>query len=224
MPTQVQFRRGSQGQNSIYTGAAGEITINQDVGTIHVHDGSTPGGNVLVTTTTAQTLTNKILSGNTSISGNLIPTANLTYNLGSTTFWYNTFYGVSSQARYADLAEKYASDGDYPEGTVIVFGGTKEVTISTKDHDSAVAGVISTKPAYLMNAHTDGAIIALTGRVPCAVKGPVNLGDVLVTSDVPGVAQRIDNTKFVPGCVLGKALETITTDEIVTIEVVVGKH
>jgi hypothetical protein len=122
------------------------------------------------------------------------------------------------------LAEKYASDGDYSEGTVVVFGGSKEVTISTKDHDSAVAGVISTKPAYLMNAHTDGAIIALTGRVPCAVKGPVNLGDVLVTSNYPGVAQRIDNTKFVPGCVIGKALETITTEEVVTIEVVVGKH
>ena len=75
-----------------------------------------------------------------------------------------------------------------------------------------------------MNAHTDGAIIALTGRVPCTVKGPVNLGDVLVTSNYPGVAQRIDNTKFVPGCVIGKALETITSDEVVTIEVVVGKH
>jgi hypothetical protein len=157
------------------------------------------------------------------ITGTLTPAANLTYDLGSTTAWWNNIYGVSVQAKYADLAEHYAADADYPAGTVVVFGGEKEITISTQSHDTAVAGIISTNPAYLMNAAIAGLPVALQGRVPCRVQGPVSKGDVLVTSTTPGVAQRIDNTKFLPGCVVGKALESINTNNIQTIEVVVGR-
>ena len=224
MPTQVQFRRGNNAANNAYVGAAGELVVNSDLGTIHVHsDGSTPGGNVVVTTTGTQTLSNKTLN-NVSLTGNIVPTANLTYNLGSSTTWFNTFYGISSQAKYADLAEKYTSDKEYPIGTVVVFGGTHEITTTTVDHDTRIAGVISGEPAYLMNAAGAGQAVALTGRVPCRVKGPVTKGDVLVTSSIEGVAQTIDNDKFIPGCILGKSLSTVRSDDIVTIEVVVGKH
>jgi hypothetical protein len=133
-------------------------------------------------------------------------------------------YGKAVQAQYADLAENYTTDYPYEPGTVVVFGGEAEITVTSTDHDPAVAGVVSTNPAYLMNSMTDGLPIALQGRVPCRVQGPVKKGQVLVTSTTPGVAQAIDNTKFVPGCVIGKALETINTNTIETIEVVVGKH
>jgi hypothetical protein len=156
-------------------------------------------------------------------TGHIIPSANLAFNIGSSTAWYGTFYGVSTQAKYADLAENYTSDADYISGIVVVFGGEQEITISTKDHDPAVAGVISTNPAYLMNAECKGLPVAFTGRVPCFVQGPVKKGDVLVTSNEPGVAQAIDNSKFVPGCIIGKALETISTNSIETIEIVVGR-
>jgi hypothetical protein len=152
----------------------------------------------------------------------IVPSANLTYNLGSTTAWWNNIYGVSVQARYADLAEHYVADADYEPGTVVVFGGEKEITISTQSHDTAVAGIISTNPAYLMNAAIAGLPVALQGRVPCRVQGPVKKGDVLVTSTTPGVAQRI-GMNWQPGCVLGKALESINTNNIQTIEVVVGR-
>jgi hypothetical protein len=223
MPTQVQFRRGNNAASNAYVGAAGELAVNSDSGTIHVHDGATPGGNIVVTTTGTQTLTNKTF-GNVNLSGNIVPTANLTYNLGSSVQWFNTFYGISSQAKYADLAEKYTSDKEYPIGTVVVFGGTHEITTTTTDHDPRIAGVISGEPAYLMNAAGAGQAVALTGRVPCRVKGPVTKGDVLVTSGIEGVAQPIDNDKFIPGCILGKSLSTVRSDDIVTIEVVVGKH
>jgi hypothetical protein len=152
----------------------------------------------------------------------IVPSANLTYNLGSTTAWWNNIYGVSVQAKYADLAEHYVADADYPAGTVVVFGGEKEITISTQSHDTAVAGIISTNPAYLMNAAIAGLPVALQGRVPCRVQGPVKKGDVLVTGTTPGVAQRI-GMNWQPGCVLGKALESINTNNIQTIEVVVGR-
>jgi len=159
-----------------------------------------------------------------SITGTVTPSANTSYNLGSTTAWWGTIYGTASHAQYADLAENYAADGEYDPGTVVVFGGPAEITVTTIDHDPAVAGIISTDPAYLMNSTATGLPVALQGRVPCRVLGPVKKGQVLVTSSIPGVAQAIDNSKFVPGCVIGKALAAINTNNIETIEVVVGKH
>jgi hypothetical protein len=106
---------------------------------------------------------------------------------------------------------------------VVIFGGTEEITVTNISHDPRVAGVISTNPAYLMNSETTGLPVAFTGRVPCLVQGPVTKGELLVTSNKPGVAHAIDNTQFVPGCVIGKSLENITTNKIATIEVVVGR-
>jgi hypothetical protein len=181
----------------------------------------TENGSASGTMTTRMTLTN---AGVLTAYNNILPSANVSYNLGSTTAWWNMVYGKAVQAQYADLAENYVPDHPYEPGTVVVFGGEAEITVTNIDHDSAVAGVVSTNPAYLMNSMTDGLPIALQGRVPCRVQGPVKKGQVLVTSTTPGVAQTIDNTKFIPGCVVGKALESINTNSIETIEVVVGKH
>jgi uncharacterized membrane-anchored protein YitT (DUF2179 family) len=133
------------------------------------------------------------------------------------------FYGIASSSLYADLAEKYIADTDYPAGTVVVFGGEQEITTTDIDHDPRVAGVVSTNPAYLMNSESTGVSVALTGRVPCYVQGPVNKGDVLVTSKVAGVAQTIVASEFQPGCVIGKSLESYDHDEIKLIEIVVGR-
>ena len=164
-------------------------------------------------------------SGGTAVvaTGNMLPSANLLYDLGSNTSWWNIFYGKSVQAQYADLAENYQADADYASGTVVVFGGTAEVTTTTISHDTRVAGVISTDPAYLMNAGGDGIAVAMTGRVPCQVRGPVSKGTVLVTSETPGVAEAIDYNLYRPGAVLGKSLAEIANNSIQTIEVVVGR-
>jgi hypothetical protein len=143
---------------------------------------------------------------------------------GSGNFSAGVVTATATAARYADLAEKYTSDLEYSPGTVVVFGGPYEVTESTKSHDSAVAGVVSTDPAYLMNSDLkEGVAVALTGRVPCIVKGPVKKGTVLVTSDVPGAAQAIDPAKFSPGVVIGKALEDLDTSELTLIEIAIGR-
>lgn len=155
-------------------------------------------------------------------SANVVPSANLTYNLGSTTAWWNNMYGVSVQAKYADLAEHYAADADYVPGTVVVFGGAKEITVSNISHDPRVAGVISTNPAYLMNAASAGLPVALTGRVPCQVQGPVAKGDRLVNIDT-GIAGRLDPALHEYGCIVGKSLGEIADDSIQTIEIVVGR-
>jgi hypothetical protein len=109
----------------------------------------------------------------------------------------------------ADLAEKYTSDQAYPPGTVLVFGGTSQVTACANSEDHRAAGVVSTLPAYLMNTELSGVTVAmaLAGQVPCRVVGPVAKGDVLTTSTVAGHAKTLDFSQFRPGCIVGKALE-----------------
>jgi hypothetical protein len=151
--------------------------------------------------------------------------ANGVGNIGSSVTYFNTVFAKATSAQYADLAEMYVADGYYPPGHVVVFGGPHEITLSTHSHDTAVAGIISTNPSYLMNSTQPGEwvlAVALTGRVPCLVQGPVKKGDVLATSNTPGTAQRI-GMNWQPGCVVGKSMETIDTAEIQTIEVAVGR-
>jgi hypothetical protein len=62
MPTVLQFRRGTTVQNDAFTGSVGEVSIDTDLDTLVVHDGTTAGGHTLVTDTATQTLTNKTLT------------------------------------------------------------------------------------------------------------------------------------------------------------------
>jgi hypothetical protein len=144
-------------------------------------------------------------------------------NIGATGATFNTVFAKATTAQYADLAEVYTSDQQYPGGTVVIFGGDSEVTQSHSPHDTRIAGVVSTDPAYLMNSAEIGVPVALQGRVPCRVLGPVAKGDRIVSSSTPGVACKMDKTLYEPGCIIGKVLENHTENTIKTIEVVVGR-
>lgn len=120
------------------------------------------------------------------------------------------------------MAELYSADTKYEPGTVLVFGGNNEVTISTIEADPRVAGVVSTNPAHLMNSTLDSehtVAVALTGRVPTKVIGTVRKGDMMVTAG-NGVAQA--SAAPTMGTVIGKALENFDGVSGV-IEIVVGR-
>ena len=134
----------------------------------------------------------------------------------------NTLTTTATQANYADLAEKYITDVEYDFGTVVIFGGEQEITLANISHDVRIAGVISKNPGYLMNTSSNGQAVALTGRVPCKVIGPVSKGDRMVASSRPGYAMVLDMSSYQPGCVIGKALENFNGDFGI-IEVVVGR-
>lgn len=139
----------------------------------------------------------------------------------SANFAANIITGTATQARYADLAEKYDADAVYEPGTVVVFGGDKEITITDIEEDTRVAGVISTNPAYLMNVDSEGLAVALRGKVPCKVIGPVSKGDVLVSSNIPGYARR-GNVLSPAASIVGKSLEDKFDRDLGTIMVVVS--
>ena len=374
MPTVLQFRRGTTAQNNAFTGSAGEVSIDTDLDTLVVHDGSTAGGHTLVTDTATQTLTNKTLTspnitglqlggvavtstaaelnyvdgvtsaiqtqlnakgtvnslsdlsitatatelnyvdgvtsaiqtqidakaplasptltgtpaaptaavntnttqiattayvvaqiaddaptktgtgasgtwginitGTASLATSVTATANnatnetvyltfvdaatgtqgietdtnLTYNPST-----NVLSTTATSAQYADLAEKYKMDQTYDPGTVVVVGGEQEATESTTANDHKVLGIISTAPAYLMNSTSEGQDVALIGRVPCKVIGPIERGDLLVTSSTGGHAEAWDPQNVVPGSIIGKALEAKADSGVGVIEVAVGK-
>tara|TARA_R110001606_G_scaffold861_1_gene3320 strand:+ start:1708 stop:4440 length:2733 start_codon:yes stop_codon:yes gene_type:complete len=123
---------------------------------------------------------------------------------GSGNFAAGTITATATQAQYADLAEKYTSDAELEPGTVVMFGGEAEVKACDSQGSHAVVGVISTDPAYMMNSEAEGQYVALTGRVPTKVTGPVAKGDLLVTSSLEGHAEVNNDAKA--GTILGKAL------------------
>ena len=212
------------GTGNVNTGANLSVTGNVQGGNLRTAGLISATGAITGAAITGSSLT--VSTGNVS-AGNIVNNnANGVGNIGSATTYFNTVFAKATSAQYADLAENYEADADYTPGTVVVFGGLKEITVTSNSHNTAVAGVISTNPSYLMNADQSGEWIlpvALTGRVPCRVQGPVNKGTVLVTGDIPGTAIALDKAKFEPGCVVGKSLEIINSADVLTIEVAVGR-
>jgi len=175
-----------------------------------------------ITEYSANIITTLAVGGVTTVSGNIVPSSNVAVNIGNGSGgWFNNIYGTAVHALYADLAEFYESDSEYPAGTVLIFGNSTEVTVSQNANDRRVAGVVSTNPAYLMNEGNGGIPVALQGRVPCQVTGVVKRGDLMVTSDIPGVAMTNNNPEI--GTVIGKAVGNFSGTGVGIVEVVVGR-
>ena len=189
--------------------------------------GNITGGNLI--TAGLVSVTGNITGGNLSVGTGIVSVgsivnnnANGVGNIGTSALQFNTIFAKATSAQYADLAEMYEADAGYEPGTVLCFGGTREVTLCNQSDCTRVAGVVSTNPSYLMNSGQTGehvAAVALTGRVPCRVSGTIRKGDLIVsTGDGRG---RANNAAAV-GTVIGKALADFEgTDGV--IEVVVGR-
>jgi hypothetical protein len=204
---------------------------NTDAAVHYVTFATSVSGSQRINTDTGFTFTPS--TNELNVQGNIIPGANNPTdsgsNLGSATNKWNTVYatvfnGTATQAQYADLAENYLGDAQYEPGTVLIFGGSNEVTVTSIRGDARVAGVVTTNPAHLMNSALEGEFVigvALQGRVPCKVLGKVQKGDLIVTSAIPGYG-IVDNGPRV-GTVIGKSISNKTDDGRGVIEVVVGR-
>ena len=211
------------------TGVDINQTLNVDgnstfIGTSTFTGNSTFNGSVTLGDANTDTLT-----VTARINSNVEPSTDNVRNLGASSLKWNTVYatlfsGTATTARYADLAEKYIADSMYEPGTVLVFGGQNEVTVTDTKGDRRIAGVVSTNPAYLMNSdlRSDNVVeLALIGRVPCKVLGQAKKGDILVTSAIAGYA-IVDNAPQV-GTIIGKVLEDKLDSGKGVIEIAVGR-
>lgn len=212
---------------SIDSGTTGAINIGTGANAKTITIGNTTGASALLlrSGTGGITLTGSITAGNVGVSS--LTTTTITSGAASTagtiTGTWTLSSGSTLNATYADLAEFYEGDFEYEPGTVLIFGGDKEVTKSTIVNDTRLAGVVTTNPAYVLNTNQAGlkTCIALVGRTPCKVIGRVKKGDLLTTSNSPGCAIKALEPKI--GAILGKALEDKLTGEVGIIEIAVGR-
>ena len=151
-----------------------------------------------------------------SITGVLKPDANNTRDFGTAglkfaTIHATTFSGVSTSAQYADVAENFSADASYSPGTVVALGGAAEITRLNEELSDSVFGVISNKPAYLMNAGLEGGLpVAVSGRVPVRVIGMISKGERLVSAG-DGLARSAHPGEANSFNVIGRALDSKTT-------------
>ena len=188
---------------------AGDPTANLGVATKQYVDNSISAGGA----------TSPLLAdGSVQIQGVLIPDGSGTRNLGSSGAPFATIYGESTSAQYADVAEMFAPDTQYTPGTIVALGGAAEITAANEELAEDVFGVISTRPAYLMNnALEDGQPVAVAGRVPVRVVGQINKGDRLVSAG-KGLARAAAPSEATSFNVIGRALQSKTTMEEGTVE------
>ena len=192
-----QYLRFSANQVASFTSAGGANNL-------YLNGGS---GNVGIGTLTLNSGYRLDVNGNTNVTGNLNTTGTIT--------------GGNIVAKYQDVAEWVPSSEEISSGTVVVLDSTKsnQVIISTQAYDTRVAGVISEQPGIALGESGKGKVlVATTGRVVVKVdasNGPIHIGDLLVTSDIPGAAMKsepimIGNRKMhTPGTLIGKALEPL---------------
>jgi hypothetical protein len=143
-----------------------------------------------------------------------------------------TITGGNIVAKYQDVAEWVESSQELPAGTVVILDPSKanQVVAATQAYDSRVAGVISLRPGIALGEQGEGRVlVASTGRVKVKVDasaGPINIGDLLVTSDKEGVAMKSVPVEVAggvrmhrPGTLIGKALEPLAqgTGEILVL-------
>ena len=138
----------------------------------------------------------------------------------------NIVHATSTTAQYADLAERYAADQPMEAGDVVILGGDQEITLSTKELDPRVFGVISEAPAFLMNKDAGNndshPMVALQGRVRVKVQGKGNKGDRIVSSSTAGVARVVGLDQCTAFNVLGRLIQDKYNTQIELTECVIG--
>jgi len=183
---------GTAGQ-AMVTDASGNLSFAAAGATVSQDNSSNTNFNVYFAATTSGALTAVKYDG-----------SDMLFNPSSSTLQVTNTSTTASQAKYADLAEKYAADEEIEAGTVVHFAGEGKLAACTVDNHVGVAGIVSTNPAYLMNSDQDGVALAISGRVPCKVTGVVHAGDLMVSA---GNGMAMANNSPAIGTVIGKAIE-----------------
>lgn len=133
------------------------------------------------------------------------------------------FFDGGTQTGGADFAESVAvasTSHFYEPGDLLIVDttGKRQLALATQPYSTLVAGIYSTKPGVLATPHKmdEAAVneipLAIVGIVPCKVSdenGPIQPGDLLVSSSIPGHAMKGTDRGRMLGAVVGKALEPL---------------
>jgi hypothetical protein len=216
------------GNGSLLTGLSAAVSVQKITnGTSNVEINATDGNVSITVGGTA----NVVVVDNSTIYANVVSVqsiaktgSNAVGNIGSAANYFNRVFATATTALYADVAERFEADELLAPGTVVEIGGVKEITRARDDLSENVFGVISTRPAYMMNggAGEDDTHppVAMTGRVPVSVTGPVHKGDRLVSAG-NGLARAAKPGEATAFNVIGRALAAKPDAGVGVIEAIV---
>ncbi|HEX7314703.1 MAG TPA: hypothetical protein VF297_12330 [Pyrinomonadaceae bacterium] len=184
---------------------------------LNTNDGTTVRGDVLSILPNGNVGIGAVPAVNSGYKLDVAGSINATQNINAT----GTITGGTITATYQDVAEWVPSVQKLAAGTVVVLDTdrTNHVVASASAYDTKVAGVISAQPGVILGVASEGKVkVATTGRVKVKVdasRGAIKVGDLLVTSDVEGVAMKSEPISIggrqihAPGTIVGKALEPL---------------
>lgn len=196
------------GSAGITVGSSNNFTVGVSGDVVQLTN-NVSGANIALRSNISGSLTNTIFvnGANGAVTMTGLVAAPSVVASGNVTAQY--FNGISIQAQYADLAERFAADAEYAPGTVLSMGGSAEVTLASDELSEEVFGVVSTRAAYLMNSGAGSdkthPQVAVSGRVPVRVIGKVNKGDRLVSAG-NGLARVGLKSEITPFNVIGRSL------------------
>ena len=191
---------------SAFTNDAGYLTSYTDTNT-YVSSASFNTSNGVLTLTKSDTSTVTVdLDGRFTDNANADAMNQGVATTDSPTFVDVTatnFNGTATTAKYADLAEKYTTETEHPVGTVMMVSFNDDFETAPVVNFGIPVGVISEKPAFLMNEELDGQALALKGRVPVRVHGPIRKGEAVYVYKDGQASKQYNGAEIV-----GIALET----------------
>jgi hypothetical protein len=192
MSTQVQFRRGTTTQNNAFTGAVGELSVDTDLKTLRLHDGTTAGGgSIMLNNVSAQTALNKTFSTGSVWQGTAV---GLGY--GGTG---SALTAVAGAVAYS-TASGLALTAGGTSGQVLVSGGTGAPTWVAASSISAGTATLATTATNIAGGSAGQLIIqADTGL------------STFITAGASGTFLKSAGAGYAPTWALGQVTYGTTT-------------
>jgi hypothetical protein len=213
----VLLKRGNTAQSEAYTGLLGEVTIDTDLNCLRIHDGETPGGEIVaVTATTTQALIEQAIAD--LLNG--APEALDTLKELADAFGENSdsiadiLTTLANKANSADLAT-VATSGSYDDLTdkPAAFDPTGLATeayvdTSIGDLDSATASSLALKADI---SYVDSAIAAIPSPDLTGLATETYVDEAVASSNEVGYLELTNYPFITAPAVLGTPVEFVRT-------------
>ena len=166
MAIQVKLRRGTANQHTTFTGAIGEVTVDTTNDTLRVHDGALAGGHRLARFSEIAAQSANLLS----ISTNLVPSANVTYDLGTSELSFRDLYLSGNTITLGDQTISTTSN------TIVIQGSNGEPVRLVADSFK----VGNSTSSVVLKASTSGTLISVDED--SGAEQPTEFANVSITS------------------------------------------